>query len=58
LHPIDENKEEKVCVHHCYYRVFIVQAYQTSLNVVPRGGIFLVQYTRCSLCRLIRLLST
>jgi hypothetical protein len=40
------------------YRVFILQAYQTSQYVVSRGGIFLVQYTRCSLCRLIRLLST
>jgi hypothetical protein len=39
------------------YAVFIVQAYQTSRYVVPRGGIFLVQYTRCSLCRLIRHLS-
>jgi hypothetical protein len=26
--------------------------------VVPRGGTFLVQYTWCSLCRIIRLLST
>jgi hypothetical protein len=40
------------------YRVFIVQAYQTSQYVVLRGDIFLVQHTRCSLCRLIRLLST
>jgi hypothetical protein len=40
------------------YRLFIVQAYQTSQHVVWHGGIFLVQYTRCSLCRLIRLLST
>jgi hypothetical protein len=38
--------------------MFIVQAYQTSQYVVSRGGIFLVQYARCSLCRLIRLLST
>jgi hypothetical protein len=38
--------------------MFIVQAYQTSPNAVPRGGIFLVQYTRCSLCRLIRFRST
>jgi hypothetical protein len=37
--------------------VFIVQAYQTSQHVVPRGGIFLFQNTRCSLCRLIRLLT-
>jgi hypothetical protein len=41
-----------------WYTVFIVQAYQTSQYVVPRGGVFLVQYTRCSLCRLIRFLST
>jgi hypothetical protein len=40
-------------VHEYIYRVFIVQAYQTSQYVVLRGGIFLVQYTRCSLCRLI-----
>jgi hypothetical protein len=40
------------------YRVFIVQAYHTSQYVVPRGGIFLFQYTRSSLYRLIRLLST
>jgi hypothetical protein len=39
------------------YRVFIVQAYQTSRYVVPSGGIVLVQYTRRSLCRLIRVLS-
>jgi hypothetical protein len=32
--------------------MFIVQAYQTSQYVVPRGGIFLVHYTWCSLCRL------
>jgi hypothetical protein len=40
------------------YKLFIVQAYQTSQYMVPRGGIFLVQYTTCSLCRLTRLLST
>jgi hypothetical protein len=40
-----------------WYGVFIVHAYQTSQYVVLRGGIFLVQYTRCSLFRLIRLLS-
>jgi hypothetical protein len=40
------------------YTVFIVQAYQTSQYVMPRGGIFLFQCIRCSLCRLIRLLST
>jgi hypothetical protein len=39
------------------YRVFIVQASQISQYVVSRGGIFLVQYTRCSFCRFIRLLS-
>jgi hypothetical protein len=38
--------------------VVIVQAYQTSQYVVRRGGIFLVQYTRFSLCRLITILST
>jgi hypothetical protein len=38
--------------------VFIVQAYQTSQYVLLHGGIFLVQYTWCSLRRLIRLLST
>jgi hypothetical protein len=37
--------------------VFTVHAYQTYQHAVSRGGIFLVQYTRCSLCRLIRLLS-
>jgi hypothetical protein len=40
------------------YTVFTVQAYRTSQYVVPHGGIFLVQYTRCSLCRLIGLLRT
>jgi hypothetical protein len=40
------------------HRVFIVQAYQTFQYMVPHGGIFLVQYTRRSLCGLIRLLST
>jgi hypothetical protein len=38
--------------------VFLVQAYQTSQYAVPRGAIFPVQYTRCSLFRLIILLST
>jgi hypothetical protein len=31
-----------------------MQAYQTSQYVVPYGGIFLFQYTRCSLCRFIQ----
>jgi hypothetical protein len=40
------------------YTVFIVQAYQISQYVVPRGGIIPLIYTPCSSCRLIRLLST
>jgi hypothetical protein len=38
------------------YTMFIVQAYHTSKYVMP--PLFLVQYTRCSLCRLVRLFST
>jgi hypothetical protein len=62
-----ECSERRLIGHRSYRRNFPTkvlpkkmppQANQTSQYVVRRGCIFLVQYTRCSLCRLIRLLST
>jgi hypothetical protein len=41
-----QNDTKEFRVNNTNYRVFIVQTYQTSQYVVPRGGIFLGQWRR------------